>query len=64
MNKLVQYLVESKQELSHVKWPTRKQLVELTLIVLGISLAMAFFTGVLDFLFQWLYTLLLKLGGK
>jgi preprotein translocase subunit SecE len=64
MNKLVQYFVESKQELNHVKWPTKKQLVDLTLIVLGISFAMAFFTGLLDFLFQWLYTVLLKLGGK
>lgn len=58
------YLQGSAQELSHVKWPTKKQLVELTIIVIAITLAVAFFTGMWDLLFQWGYTLLLKLAGK
>jgi preprotein translocase SecE subunit len=64
MQKFIQYFQNSWQELLHVKWPTRKQLIELTAVVLGISLVAAFFTGALDILFQWGYTGLLKLAGK
>ncbi len=64
MKNLTQYFRDSWQELAHVKWPTRKQLVELTLIVLVVSLVMAAVTGGLDVLFGTGYSLLLKLAGK
>lgn len=64
MNKLLGYFRDSARELGHVKWPTRKQLVELTAIVLAVSLVMAAFTGGLDLFFQWGYTMLLQLAGK
>jgi preprotein translocase subunit SecE len=48
--------VESKAELKKVTWPTRKELVKHTLIVIGLSLFVAAFLGVLDFAFAKLLT--------
>lgn len=64
MEKITRYFIESWQELLKVKWPTRKQMVELTTIVLGLTLVMSLFTGAFDILFGWSYGLLLKLSGK
>ena len=48
-NPLVNYVRESRQELKKVAWPTKKVIARDTLIVLGISVAMAIFFGALDF---------------
>jgi preprotein translocase subunit SecE len=45
-----QYLKESYAELKKVVWPTRKQAFEHTLAVVGISLAVAGFLGLVDYL--------------
>lgn len=61
MNKVSQFLKEAKAELMKVNWPTRKQAINYTLIVIGISLAVAFFLGSLDYLFSYgLKTFILK----
>ena len=61
MNKLTIFLKEAKAELMRVNWPTRKQAINYTLIVIGISLAVAFFLGSLDYLFSYiLKTFILK----
>lgn len=52
-NKLTNYLRESYQELKKVVWPTRQETINHTLIVIGISLGVAAFLGVLDFLITW-----------
>lgn len=49
-NKLVTYLKESRDELRRVVWPTRKETVRNTLLVIAISLGVAVFLGVVDFL--------------
>ncbi len=49
-NKLTRYLKESRQELKKVVWPTRRETVRNTLIVIGISVAVAAFLGVADYL--------------
>jgi len=49
MSKLVQFLKEVRVELAKVSWPTRNQTVLYTLVVIGISLFMAAFLGLLDF---------------
>lgn len=49
MNALIRYIKESKEELQKVSWPSRKQVVRDTLIVVGICGAMAVFFGALDF---------------
>ncbi len=61
MGKISQFLKEAKAELMKVNWPTKKQAINYTLIVIGISLAVAFFLGSLDYLFSYiLKTFILK----
>jgi preprotein translocase subunit SecE len=54
MNKLVAFLKDVKMEMAKVSWPTRNQMVSYTLIVIGLSLALAIFLGALDALFLYL----------
>jgi preprotein translocase subunit SecE len=56
LNRIVTFLKEVKVELKKVNWPTRKQTIKYTLIVIGVSLAVAVFLGGLDFIFTWLVT--------
>ncbi|MFH1890181.1 MAG: preprotein translocase subunit SecE [Candidatus Kuenenbacteria bacterium] len=49
MNKLVQYIKDSKSELKKVIWPTKKQAINHTALVIGFSLAVAAFLGIIDF---------------
>ncbi len=52
-NALVRYFRETRGELRKVTWPTREDTWRLTLIVLGVSAAMAVFLGlILDTLFS------------
>ncbi len=48
------YFKEVKSEMSKVTWPTRKETIHYTLIVIGISLVVALFLGGLDYLFTFL----------
>jgi preprotein translocase subunit SecE len=54
MNKIIQFLKEVRIELTKVTWPTRKQLIKYTLIVIALSLVLAAFLGALDSLFSYL----------
>lgn len=47
-NKVVKYFREAKMELEKVSWPTRKDTIMYSSIVLGLSLTVAVLTGVLD----------------
>lgn len=49
--KLTQYLRDTRGELKHVSWPTRRQALIFTALVIIISLLTAFFLGFFDFLF-------------
>ncbi len=49
-NKLTAYLKGAKEELGKVSWPSKKQTSHLTLLVLSVSLLVAAFIGVVDFL--------------
>ncbi len=44
-----QFLKESKMELKKVKWPTRKELLASTGVVIVLTLIIAFFLGLVDF---------------
>lgn len=46
------YITETKAEIKHVAWPTRKQAISYTLIVIAISVATAFILGFFDFIFS------------
>lgn len=48
MKRLLNYIAESRVELTKVTWPTRQQATRLTLAVVVFSLALAVFIGALD----------------
>lgn len=48
---LMNYLRETRGELRHVTWPTRRQAINYTIIVLVISIGTGLFLGLLDYLF-------------
>ena len=48
------YLIESRQEWRHVNWPTRKDAIRLTSIVILIALVVAAFLGFFDFIFSYI----------
>ena len=50
MSKITEYLKETKTELKHVNWPTRRQTFYYTLIVVALSVLIAYFLGVFDFI--------------
>lgn len=52
MSKITEYLKETKAELKHVIWPGRSQTILYTLIVIVLSLVIAYFLGVFDFIFS------------
>lgn len=52
MSKLITYLKESRAELMKVAWPSRKQTRDSTIIVIIVSIAVAIFLGVLDYLIE------------
>ncbi len=49
-NKLTNYIKNSIIELKKVSWPTKQQAVRHTLLVIAISLVVAAFLGVIDFI--------------
>ncbi len=49
MSKLVDYLKGSREELSKVVWPSRETITNHTVMVIGISIAVAIFLGTIDF---------------
>lgn len=51
MEKLKNFLKDSRQEFKKVNWPSREETLRYTMFVIGFSLALAAFLGILDFIF-------------
>ena len=51
MNRFVQYLKDTRGELQHVSWPTRRQAIAYTIVVIVISVLTSFYLGFFDFVF-------------
>lgn len=51
MSKIVEYFKETKTELKHVIWPNRRQTIYYTIIVVVLSVLIAYFLGIFDFIF-------------
>jgi len=49
---LKQYFQEARIELKKVIWPTKKETVNSTILVVGFCIAFAIFLGALDFVFN------------
>ncbi len=60
--KLINYLKGTRSELKQVNWPTRRQTLNFTLLVIGISIFVATVLGGADKLFNFLIQLLLFHG--
>ena len=45
------FFADSWTELRHVNWPTRQEAIRLTSVVIGMSIGLAVFLGVFDYLF-------------
>ncbi len=51
-SRLINYIKETRQELYKVNWPTRSQTVQSTLLIIVISLVIAFYLGAFDYLYH------------
>jgi preprotein translocase subunit SecE len=45
------YFKEVRSEMKHVSWPSRRQAAVYTAVVVGVSLGVAVYLGLLDYLF-------------
>ncbi len=53
MTKLANYIKASIEEMKKVTWPSKKETIRYTWLVIGLSLAIAAFLGLLDFIFNY-----------
>ena len=52
--KITEYLKESRSELKHVSWPTKRQTITFTAVVIVVSIATSLYLGLFDLLFTYL----------
>ncbi|MDP3996505.1 MAG: preprotein translocase subunit SecE [bacterium] len=52
--RIINYIRETRQELRHVAWPTRKQATSFTVVVIILSVATALYLGFFDYVFTTL----------
>ena len=57
MSKFGAYIKETRAELKHVAWPTRKQAIMYTIVVIVISIITALYLGLFDYVFSMLLRL-------
>lgn len=60
MSKIWKFIREARQELKKVNWPSRKELIESTKVVIVSSLLMILFIGLVDYVYSKLINLLFK----
>ena len=48
---MINYFKDVRGEMRHVSWPTRTQTIVYTAMVIGISVAVATYLGLLDYVF-------------
>lgn len=58
-NAITRYFKETRAELRKVNWPTRQQAINLSLIVLAVTVFMAILLGAIDYLFAQLFSLII-----
>ena len=56
----ITFLKEARTELAKVVWPKRNETVKLTAVVIGVSVGVGVFIGLLDIIFTKFAELLLK----
>jgi preprotein translocase subunit SecE len=53
-NKLINYIKDTRNELKRVTWPSRKQTINFTALVIAVSLVLAIFMGFFDVILTYL----------
>ena len=61
-NRIVEYARETRAELRKVVWPTREVAINLTAVVLFVTMLMTVILGGMDLIFGQILTFLLGLG--
>ena len=61
---IISFFRDVRSELRKVVWPTRRETLNLTAVVLTLSAVVGAFLGVVDFVFQELFRFLLSLAGS
>ncbi len=56
-----EYLRETRIEMRKVSWPSREDTINLTSVVLVVTLAMTVYLGGLDTIYNWVFGLILQL---
>lgn len=51
---VINYLKEVRGEMKHVSWPTTRQVGYFTALVIALSIAVAYYLGLFDFIFTTL----------
>jgi len=52
MNRLINYIRDTRGELQYVSWPTRRQSIIFTVVVIVISVLASIFLGFFDYIFS------------
>ncbi|HEY4494614.1 MAG TPA: preprotein translocase subunit SecE [Candidatus Paceibacterota bacterium] len=55
--KIAEYIKETRAEMAHVSWPSRKQAISYAVMVIVISILTALFLALFDYIFSKLLTL-------
>jgi preprotein translocase subunit SecE len=55
--KITEYIKETRAEMAHVTWPSRKQAISYSIVVVIVSIATAVTLGLFDYIFAQLLTL-------
>jgi len=64
VEKINKYLKDSYLEMKHVSWPSKKEIQQHTILVIAISLAVAAFLGLCDYLLNLSFEQLLRILNK
>ena len=59
-NFIVRYFKETRAEIRKVSWPTRQEALNLTLIVVAFTIFMAALLGIIDYIFAWVFGLIIR----
>jgi preprotein translocase subunit SecE len=55
--KITEYIKDTRAEMAHVTWPTRKQAISYSIAVVIVSIVTALLLGLFDYIFSRLLTL-------
>ena len=60
ISKPIKYLKEVRNEITKVTWPSRNETIQMTLVVIAVSIVVGAYVGGLDFVFTKLLELVIR----